>query len=45
MGTSHLELMKPPIVNKKHLELYYFLKSEKLLNNSPEVNNLTWLTQ
>ena len=37
LGTSHLELMKPPIVNRKHVELYYYLKHEGLLHNSPEV--------
>ena len=40
IGTSHLELMKPPIINRKNLELYYYLKNNKLLNNSPEVINL-----
>jgi hypothetical protein len=29
--------MKPPVLNKKHLNLYYYLKNNNLLLNSPEV--------
>ena len=39
IGTAHTELMKPPVLNRKHLNLYYYLKNNNLLLNSPEVYN------
>ncbi|RNA28727.1 coiled-coil domain-containing protein [Brachionus plicatilis] len=36
IGTCHSELMKPPEIERKNLNLFYYLKSNKLLRNSPE---------
>ena len=36
IGTAHSELVKPPVINRTHIENYYFLKKEGLLNNTPE---------
>ena len=38
IGTSHSELIKPPVINKKHIESYYYFKNEGILNNSPDVS-------
>jgi hypothetical protein len=37
IGTAHSELMKPPVMNRKQLNLYYYLLRNDLLLNSPEV--------
>ncbi len=36
IGTSHSELIKPPVINKKNIESYYYLKNQGLLHNSPD---------
>jgi hypothetical protein len=43
IGTAHSELVKPPVINRAHVENYYYLKREGLLHNTPEVISLQFV--
>lgn len=42
IGSSSSELIKPPEISKKQLNVFNYLKKQNLINNPPEVNNSTF---
>ena len=37
LATAHSELVKPPVINRRHMHLYQFLKRNKLASHTPQV--------